>query len=107
MYIGAFDRGAILNKKPVSPRLSECDTRKVSGDFGKVSDDFGKVSGDFGKVSDDFGKCAVILECVLIQSTANSAQASQGTLRRSLKNTIGFFGNLKRFLQRKTLFRLP
>ena len=36
-YIGEFDRGAILNKKPVSTRsdmrakrTSECDTRKVT-----------------------------------------------------------------------------
>ena len=34
MYIGEFDPGAIINKKPVSPRsdkrTTECDTRKVS-----------------------------------------------------------------------------
>ena len=37
MYIGEFDPGAILNKKPVSPRsdkrakrTTECDTRKMT-----------------------------------------------------------------------------
>ena len=34
LYIGEFDRGLILNKKPVSPwsdkRAIECDTRKVT-----------------------------------------------------------------------------
>ena len=37
LYIGEFDQGAILNKKPVSPRsdkrakhTTECDTRKMT-----------------------------------------------------------------------------
>ena len=47
LYIGAFDRRTVLNKKPVSPRLGEYDSRKVSGD----------------------------LKCSKLHSTANSAQS--------------------------------